>query len=78
MLKEKLRFLRKTFNYTQQEIASALNMNRSTYTYYETGKSIPPIRVIVAVAGLFKVSTDYLLIDEIAPCDYQKHKSKHK
>ena len=33
-----LRELRQRAGFSQREVASILNMNRSTYTYYETGK----------------------------------------
>ena len=37
-----LRELRKSnTNFSQQEMADMLNISRSTYTYYETGKSEP-------------------------------------
>ena len=32
-----LRELRQRAGFSQREVASILNMNRSTYTYYETG-----------------------------------------
>ncbi|MCH5303290.1 MAG: helix-turn-helix transcriptional regulator [Ruminococcus sp.] len=39
---EHLRELRKSnTKYTQEDMAKKLNISRSTYTYYETGKSEP-------------------------------------
>lgn len=39
---ERLRVLRKVrTNYSQEDMARLLNISRSTYTYYETGKSEP-------------------------------------
>ena len=41
MLSENLRTLRKKFKLTQQEVADILGIDRSTYTFYETGKTNP-------------------------------------
>ena len=35
---KKLRMLREKFGYTQQHMANILNVDRSTYSYYETEK----------------------------------------
>ena len=40
-LAERLRQARLQAGYSQQNIADALNVNRATYTYYETGKTSP-------------------------------------
>ena len=39
MLNERLRSLRLSMGLTQMQVAEALNIDRSTYTYYETGKT---------------------------------------
>ena len=38
-----LKIYRKNSLLTQQQVADALNINRTTYTYYETGKTEPSI-----------------------------------
>ena len=38
-LNQKLKMLRVYHNYTQSEIAKILDVNRSTYAYYETGRA---------------------------------------
>ena len=38
---EKLRILREIYDVSQQEIADLLGIERSTYTYYELGKTEP-------------------------------------
>ena len=49
----RLRMLRRQMGVTQKEIAQSLNIDRSTYAYYETDKR--------RIASIFHVSTDYLL-----------------
>lgn len=63
-ISQKLRGIRKTCGFTQQQVAAVLNVDRSTYTYYEIGKTTPDIRTVKALADLFNVSVDELLMDE--------------
>lgn len=46
---------------TQQQIADALNTQRVTIAYYESGERIPKIKDIIALSNLFDVTSDYLL-----------------
>ena len=62
-----LRNLRLKAGYTQQNIADALNINRSTYTYYETGKTTPDIHTLKALAQILCVPVHSLLEDEVSP-----------
>lgn len=57
----KLRQERKKLNLSQEEIAKMLNVNRVTYTGWETGKYSPKIADLINLANIFKTSTDYLL-----------------
>ena len=57
----KLKILRKSYGFTQKNVADALNVERSTYTYYETGKTRPDIVQTVKLAKMYNVNTDYLL-----------------
>jgi len=56
MLSQTLKKLRENCGYTQQQVADALNLERSTYTYYETGKTTPDINTIIKLAKIFNVS----------------------
>lgn len=58
---DRIRDLREDHDKTQQEIASYLGMQRSVYRRYESGERETPAWVIVALADLYQVSTDYLL-----------------
>lgn len=64
MLSQKLRDLRKRCNYKQWQVAEVLNISRSTYSYYELGKSSPDLATIGKLAKLFHVSYEELLDEE--------------
>ena len=61
MLGTKLKRLRYQCGFTQKQIADLLNVDRSTYTYYETGRTRPDVDMIVKIANVYKVSCDDLL-----------------
>ncbi len=61
MLSENLRILRKSFKLTQQEVADILGIDRSTYTFYEVGKSTPTKENIVKICDIYNVTVGYLL-----------------
>lgn len=56
MIGNVLKKLRENCGYTQQQVADALNIDRSTYTYYETGKTTPDINAIVKLSKIFNAS----------------------
>ena len=60
-LTKQLRYLRGYNAVKQQEIADALCINRSTYAYYELGETQPSLLMLVKLARLYDVTTDYLL-----------------
>lgn len=57
----KLRYLRKSSNLTQKEIAAKLYVEQATISAYEKEKILPTSDTIVRTALLFNVSSDYLL-----------------
>ena len=48
-------------NYTQNDIAIKLGINRSTYKDYELQNSIIPIKHLIALSNLYNISIDYML-----------------
>lgn len=60
-LNERLRYLREITEIPQREVAELLHVDRSTYTYYETGKTEPRISSIIALARLYEITLDDLL-----------------
>ncbi len=60
MLHEVLKMLRLNSRMTQKQVAEMLNVDRSTYTYYETGKIKPNVDTLVKLCNIFNVSMDIL------------------
>lgn len=58
---ESLKAVRKKYNLRQREIAEALGIDRSTYSFYETGKTNPPLNVIFGLAKIYNVNIGYIL-----------------
>lgn len=45
-ISEKLKLYRVKNNFTQTQIAAALGIDRSTYSYYELGKTVPSVGML--------------------------------
>lgn len=56
-----LKSLRKHKGMSQEEIAQALSMNRSTYSGYENGVALPNIENLISFSEFFKISIDDLV-----------------
>ena len=61
MLGERLKRLRTGARMTQQELAERLGVSASAIGMYEQGRREPSAILLVQMARLFGVSTDYLL-----------------
>lgn len=60
----KIRKFRESSGYTQKQVSSLLNIERSTYSYYEIGKTIPDLKTLLKLAEIFKKPLMSLLEDE--------------
>ena len=60
----KLKCYRRMLNLTQAAIADAMGISRSTYAYYETGKTLPSSDGIRFLAALFGISPSVLLSEK--------------
>lgn len=61
MVGERVKLLREQAELTQADLARRLGITRSSVNAWEMGISVPSTQYIVELAGLFGVSTDYLL-----------------
>ena len=61
MVADKIKFSREGKNMTQTELAKISGITRSSVNAWEMGISVPSTQYIVELAGLFEVSTDFLL-----------------
>ena len=57
----KLKTMRINRNLTQKQLAEQLGVAKSVVSYYESGDRFPSYDVLVRLARIFHVSTDYLL-----------------
>ena len=57
----RIRELREDNDLTQAEIAKYLSIKQNTYSQYENGQRQIPLDSLVALAKLYKTSTDYIL-----------------
>lgn len=65
MLNARLRQFRELCDYSQQQVADCLNIDRSTYSYYESGRTEPSIDNLKKLASIFGVSIlDLLEVDK--------------
>lgn len=66
-LSTKLKAYRRMLDLTQDSIADALGIERSTYANYETGQKYPSGEVIQMLAKLYSLPVDYLSPPEERP-----------
>ncbi|MCI6006868.1 MAG: helix-turn-helix transcriptional regulator [Ruminococcus sp.] len=57
----KLKYYRENCELSQQQVANVLNVDRSTYTYYETGKTTPSASTLLKLAKIFNVPCSVFL-----------------
>lgn len=56
-----LKTLRLKENMTQAQLARKLGLTRSVISAYETGLRLPSYDILIHIAKIYNVSTDYLL-----------------
>lgn len=73
-----IKLLRKRRNKTQDDIAFALKMKRSTYSGYENDVAEPGIEVLLAISGYYHIAVDTLLkVDLSQLTDQQLYQLEH-
>ena len=58
---ERLKALRLQEKLTQQQLADRLGITKSVVSYYELQERYPSPEILIKLASVFHVSTDYLL-----------------
>ena len=58
---KRLREMRMKRSMTQQSLADAIHVELRSYQCYEQGTRQPSLKLIIALADILDVSTDYLL-----------------
>lgn len=57
---DRLKEIREERNLTQKDIAKTLEVDRSTYAGWETGKDTIPLRRLNKLSDYYKISIDYM------------------
>jgi transcriptional regulator with XRE-family HTH domain len=74
LLAKRLKELRKANNYTQEYVASYLNIGRQAYSHYETGRNTPSTDTLYNIAALYGIpyqSLFELIVTGDHPFSYQ-------
>lgn len=61
MFNERLNQTRKSKGFTAQQMADLLHINIRSYRAYESADRSPNLDILVMIADILEVSTDYLL-----------------
>lgn len=61
ILGDKLKALRTAKKMSQKELAERIGIAKSVISFYESGDRFPSYDVLIKIAHIFNVSTDYLL-----------------
>ena len=72
-LSEKIYQHRKKLGLSQEELATKLGVTRQAVSKWELGDSLPDLDMVVKLAKLFGVSTDYLLQEDVEIPQTQSH-----
>ena len=77
---KRIRELREDHDMTQRQVAAYLNMPQPQYFRYEQGYRDIPTDVLIALADLYKTSTDYILgrTDKAEICFSPEKKKRQK
>ena len=58
---ERLQTLRKSKGISQKQVADAVGISASVISNYESSERTPSLENLIALAGFYRCSTDYLL-----------------
>jgi transcriptional regulator with XRE-family HTH domain len=62
IMADKITLQRKKNGWSQEELAERLDVSRQSVSKWESAQSAPDLSKVIAMAELFGVSTDYLLM----------------
>lgn len=62
-----LQFLRKSRNYTQEDLAQKLDLSRQAVSKWETGTAIPDLEVLLRISKLYDITINDILEPKIQP-----------
>ncbi len=62
-----LQFLRKSHNYTQDDLAKKLGISRQAVSKWETGATIPDLEVLLKISKLYNITINDILEPKVQP-----------
>ena len=62
-----LQFLRKSHNYTQDDLAKKLNISRQAVSKWETETAIPDLEVLLKISKLYNITINDILEPKVQP-----------
>ena len=62
-----LQFLRKSHNYTQDDLAKKLDISRQAVSKWETGTAIPDLEVLLKISKLYNITINDILEPRVQP-----------
>ena len=77
-LSENLRSFREDLEFSQHKVAKLLNIDRSTYSYYELGKTAPDIFTLIKISKIFNINPYFLILKNGRDLYYQFKERKDK
>ena len=60
-LSDRLQVLRKSHNFSQEQLAEKLNVSRQAISKWESGQANPDINNLLKLSDIYETSTDYIL-----------------
>ena len=75
---KRIQQLRMEKGYTQDELAAALNINRSFVSRIESGKKGCSVDLFIQLSEIFQVSLDFLILGELDGVQKKEHKEQLK
>lgn len=64
-MKETIKKLREQNNYSQSALAELLHISRQMYVKYENGEVDPPVKIIMKLCSIYKVSYDFIIDNKL-------------
>jgi transcriptional regulator with XRE-family HTH domain len=77
MLEKNIKYLRKKNSRSQQELANALKIGRTSLGDYERGRTEPDISILISLSDYFSISIDDLIRKDLQKEDYEIIRNKH-
>lgn len=77
-LSRMLRQARISSGLLQKEVAESLNINRSSYTCYETGKVLPDIITLIKLSEIFSLAPEAFFYPEKFPITSKVLRVRHR